>query len=201
MMIKEAVNSPRLQGEMNHSKHHYRLFWSNINSATQRSFDNVGLEIFADWWLFWTRRQRPETRVHVVMLESSGGAGTVLRNKAWRDSDQTKTPRLKLFEAVAWRTSPDPGTRVSSPVPACIIITDQQPLACKHLLMLTRHSPDLDKEDFMVTTSNTGFQLSNAKIMRLILMLAWDYFWREFVEEVARELPGATQNIFLLIIL
>ena len=48
MMIKEAVNSPRLQGEMNHSKHHYRLFWSNINSATQRSFDNVGLEIFAD---------------------------------------------------------------------------------------------------------------------------------------------------------
>ena len=99
------------------------------------------------------------------------------------------------------RTSPDPGTRVSSPVPACIIITDQQPLACKHLLMLTRHGPDLDKEDFMVTTSNTGFHLLLSKIMRLILMLAWDYFWREFVEEVARVLPGATQNIFLLIIL
>ena len=28
MMIKEAVNSPRLRGEMNHSKHHYPLFWS-----------------------------------------------------------------------------------------------------------------------------------------------------------------------------
>ena len=28
MMIKEAVNSPRVWGEMNHSKHHYRLFWS-----------------------------------------------------------------------------------------------------------------------------------------------------------------------------
>ena len=28
MMIKEAVNSPRHRGEMNHSKHHYRLFWT-----------------------------------------------------------------------------------------------------------------------------------------------------------------------------
>lgn len=47
MMIKEAVNSPRLWSEMNHSQHHYRLFWSNINRATGRSFDVVGLEIFA----------------------------------------------------------------------------------------------------------------------------------------------------------
>ena len=35
MMIKEAVNSPRHRGEMNHSKHHYRLFWTCLRSLPQ----------------------------------------------------------------------------------------------------------------------------------------------------------------------
>ena len=57
MMIKEAVNSPRHRGEMNHSKHHYRLFWTCLRSLPQpalrareerRSFEAHGLEIFAE---------------------------------------------------------------------------------------------------------------------------------------------------------
>ena len=45
MMIKAAVKSPAWC-EINHSPHHYRLFWSTL-TGTERSFDKFGLEIFA----------------------------------------------------------------------------------------------------------------------------------------------------------
>ena len=55
MMIKEAVNSPEPRGEMNHSQHHYRLFWSALTVCRgggaldpKHAFDMLGLEIFAD---------------------------------------------------------------------------------------------------------------------------------------------------------
>ena len=57
-MIKEAVNSPRHRGEMNHSKHHYRLFWTCLRPLprpaprAERRGDLLreahGLEIFAE---------------------------------------------------------------------------------------------------------------------------------------------------------